>query len=1135
VIEIEPTTLTTEPGIEAPRAIDSAVPTDALDWAAGSLDEPTSAEADPPGPAGVRRSPSAGPPAPDGLDGIDGATVLRALRALRSGNLRVRLPEGEAGLAGSIAEAFNDIVELNRRTADELGRISRAVGREGRIRHRASIGSAGSWARSETAVNQLVFDLTEPMLEVSRVLDAVARGDLSRRMPSEIDGKPLRGQYKRLADTINTMVDQLNAFASEVTRVAREVGTEGKLGGQADVKGVAGIWKDLTDNVNFMAGNLTSQVRNIAAVTTAVANGDLSRKITVNVQGEILELKDTINTMVDQLNSLAGEVTRVAHEIGEEGELGGQADVKGVAGVWKDLTDNINTMSGNLTDRARNIAEVTTAVARGDLSKKITVDVRGEFLAQKNTINTMVDQLNAFASEVTRVAREVGSEGKLGGQADVKGVAGTWKDLTDNVNSMAANLTTQVRNIADVTTAVAKGDLSKKISVDARGEILELKDTINTMVDQLNAFASEVTRVAREVGTEGQLGGQADVRGVGGTWKDLTDNVNQLAANLTTQVRAIGEVATAVTRGDLSRSVQVEAQGEVELLKNDVNAMIQNLRETTRRNQDIDWLKTNIATFARMLQGQRDLRVVGRLLLAELAPLVGIQRGVIYLADLNPEAPTLTLLATYPRHLTPAPAPAIAFGDGLLGQCAEDRRRIHLRDVPAGYATIGTALGGATAREIVLLPIQFEEQTRAVIELASIEELSEIHLAFLDQLSESIGIVLATITANMRAEELVQEQAARVEAEAGLARLRQVVDVMPEGILIADGAGRVYLSNAAAVEIMGVVPDTVSLDNELLGVSGWRRVDGTVHEARDHPLARAVFSGAVVRGEQLIVPNPVTGREVPILVNSAPLKDAQGQSAGGVAVFQDISPLRDLDRQKDEFLAAISHDLKTPATIIKGNAHLLQRALARGDGRTSEEISDGLQTIDESTAQLVRLVDELLDLTRVRMGHDLELDYGPADLVKIARRLADEYQKISPRHTIEVESDLSRLLGDWDEARIERIVANLVSNAVKYSPRGGRITIRVGQEQRDRDEWATLSVRDDGIGIPSAELDRIWEPYYRASNIAGTVSGSGIGLAGTRQIVEQHGGEIDVASQAGDTTFTVKLPLLLEGAFITED
>ena len=766
-------------------------------------------------------------------DGLDGAALLSALRALRNGDLRVRLPEGEAGIAGSVAEAFNDIVELNQRTAQELRRISRAVGREGRISHRVSIGPAGSWARNEAAVNQLVFDLTEPMLEISRVMDAVARGDLSQRMAMEIDGQPLKGEYKRLADTINTMVDQLNAFASEVTRVAREVGTEGKLGGQADVHGVGGTWKDLTDSVNSMAGNLTAQVRNIADVTTAVAKGDLSKKITVDVQGEILELKNTINTMVDQLNLLAGEVTRVAHEVGTEGKLGGQADVRGVAGTWKDLTDNVNTMSLNLTARARNIAEVTMAVARGDLSKKITVDVRGEFLEQKNTINTMVDQLNAFASEVTRVAREVGTEGKLGGEADVPGVAGTWKDLTDNVNSMAGNLTGQVRNIADVTTAVAKGDLSKKITVDARGEILELKDTINTMVDQLNAFASEVTRVAREVGTEGKLGGQADVRGVGGTWKDLTDSVNQLAANLTTQVRAIGEVATAVTRGDLSRSVQVHAQGEVALLKDDVNEMIRNLRETTQRNRESDWLKTNIARFGQLLQGQRDLQMVGRLILTELAPLVGVQRGVFYLANLDGEPSRLSLLATYPRHISPEPAAMIRFGEGLLGQAAEDRRRIHLRDVPPDYASISSALGGAAPRSVVLLPILFEDETRAVIELASIEDLSDIQIAFLDQLGESIGIVLSTITANMRAEDLVQEQAARAEAEYGLARLRQVVDVMPEAILIADATGRVYLSNAAADEIMGTVPESVGIMED--GAPGARRVEGGAHVSGGSP------------------------------------------------------------------------------------------------------------------------------------------------------------------------------------------------------------------------------------------------------------------------------------------------------------
>ena len=452
--------------------------------------------------------------------------------------------------------------------------------------------------------------------------------------------------------------------------------------------------------------------------------------------------------------------------------------------------------------------------------------------------------------------------------------------------------------------------------------------------------------------------------------------------------------------------------------------------------------------------------------------------------------------------------------------------------MPPDYATINSALGGATPRSIVLLPILFEDETRAVIELASVEDLSETHLAFLDQLAESIGIVLSTITANMRAEDLVQEQAARAEAEYGLARLRQVVDVMPEAILIADANGRVYLSNAAAAEIMGVVPETVTLEAD--GALGARRVDGAAYLPTDHPLARAVFHSEVVRGEQLIITNAITGHDVPILVNSAPLSDGQGHPAGGVAVFQDISPLRDLDRQKDEFLAAISHDLKTPATIIKGNANLLQRALLRADGNGSGQISEGLEIIDESTGQLVRLVDELLDLTRLRMGHELELDVGPADLIKIVRRLATEYEKISPRHTIRFDSDAPRVLGDWDEARIERIVGNLISNAVKYSPKGGDISIHVSQEERDNHAWAILVVRDNGIGIPPAEIDRVFEPYYRASNTAGTVSGSGIGLAGTRHIVEQHGGEITVVSEVGDTTFTVRLPLILEPLEILE-
>lgn len=458
------------------------------------------------------------PPKTNGSSSPELHEFLTALQAMRAGDFSVRMASDHEGIVGKIADTFNEIVAANQRMSHELERVGEVVGREGKTRHRVKFGlSSGAWNEMETSVNTLVDDLLWPTKEVTRAIAAVAQGDLLKTVRTEVDGRPLKGEFLESATIVNTMIKQLSVFTSEVTRVAREVGTEGKLGGQAQVSEVSGVWKDLTESVNSMASNLTAQVRNIAEVTIAVANGDLSKKITVDVRGEILQLKEAINTMVDQLRSFASEVTRVAREVGTDGKLGGQAIVPGVAGTWKDLTDSVNAMCGNLTDQVRNIAQVTTAVARGDLSRKITVDVRGEILELKDTINTMVDQLNSFASEVTRVAREVGTEGKLGGQAQVPGVAGTWKDLTDNVNFMASNLTAQVRNIAEVATAIAGGDLSKKITVNVSGEILQLKETINTMVDQLNAFAGEVTRVAREVGTEGQLGGQANVLGVAGT------------------------------------------------------------------------------------------------------------------------------------------------------------------------------------------------------------------------------------------------------------------------------------------------------------------------------------------------------------------------------------------------------------------------------------------------------------------------------------------------------------------------------------------------------------------------------------------------------------------------------------------
>ncbi len=513
--------------------------------------------------------------------------IAEVATAVASGDLSRKITVDVRGEILQLKEAINTMVDQLRSFASEVTRVAREVGTDGKLGGQAVVpGVAGTWKDLTDSVNAMAGNLTAQVRNIAEVTTAVARGDLSRKITVDV-----KGEILELKDTINTMVDQLNAFAGEVTRVAREVGTEGKLGGQASVPGVAGTWKDLTDNVNFMAGNLTGQVRNIAEVATAIANGDLSRKITVDVRGEILQLKETLNTMVDQLNRFAGEVTRVAREVGTEGRLGGQANVPGVAGTWKDLTDSVNSMAGNLTAQVRNIAEVTTAVARGDLSRKITVDVKGEILELKNTINTMVDQLNAFAGEVTRVAREVGTDGKLGGQAQVSGVAGTWKDLTDNVNFMAINLTGQVRNIAEVATAVARGDLSRKITVDVKGEILELKDTLNTMVDQLNAFAGEVTRVAREVGTDGKLGGQAQVPGVAGTWKDLTDSVNSMASNLTGQVRNIAEVSTAIATGDLSKKITVNVSGEILLLKETINTMVDQLNrfagEVTRVAREV--------------------------------------------------------------------------------------------------------------------------------------------------------------------------------------------------------------------------------------------------------------------------------------------------------------------------------------------------------------------------------------------------------------------------------------------------------------------------------------------------------------------------------------------------------------------
>ncbi|MGY8679324.1 HAMP domain-containing protein [Bradyrhizobium sp. UFLA05-153] len=702
--------------------------------------------------------------------------IAEVATAIAGGDLSRKITVDVRGEILQLKDTLNTMVDQLNRFAGEVTRVAREVGTEGRLGGQANVpGVAGTWKDLTDSVNSMAGNLTAQVRNIAEVTTAVARGDLSRKITVDV-----RGEILELKNTINTMVDQLNAFASEVTRVAREVGTEGKLGGQAQVPEVAGTWKDLTDNVNFMASNLTAQVRNIAEVATAIAGGDLSKKITVDVRGEILLLKDTLNTMVEQLRSFAAEVTRVAREVGTEGRLGGQAVVPGVGGTWKDLTDNVNLLAANLTTQVRNIAEVTTAVARGDLSRKITVDVKGEILELKNTINTMVDQLNAFAGEVTRVAREVGTEGKLGGQAQVPGVAGTWKDLTDTVNFMAANLTEQVRGIVKVVTAVANGDLKQNLTVKSKGEVAALGDTINNMTETLATFADQVTSVAREVGVEGRLGGQANVPGAAGTWKDLTGNVNLLAANLTSQVRAIAEVATAVTKGDLTRSIQVDARGEVAELKDNINTMITNLRLTTDVNTEQDWLKTNLAKFTNMLQGQRDLTTVGRLLLSELSPLVNAHTGVIYQIE-NEDSPQLRLLASYAGDGAYPYPQVLQFGDGLAGQCALDKRPRVVADIPTDVVPINSALLRAVPKNLVVLPVLFESQVKAVIELASLASFTTSQMTFLEQLTDSIGIVLNSIEATMQTEGLLkQSQQLAGELQAQQRELRQTNDQLEQ-------------------------------------------------------------------------------------------------------------------------------------------------------------------------------------------------------------------------------------------------------------------------------------------------------------------------------------------------------------------
>ncbi|MET7853184.1 HAMP domain-containing protein [Streptomyces avermitilis] len=1004
--------------------------------------------------------------------------IAQVTTAVARGDLSQKIDVDARGEILELKNTINTMVDQLSAFADQVTRVAREVGTEGRLGGQAQVpGVAGVWRDLTDSVNGMAGNLTAQVRNIAQVATAVARGDLSQKI--DVDA---RGEILELKNTLNTMVDQLSNFAEQVTRVAREVGTEGMLGGQAEVQGVSGTWKDLTQSVNFMANNLTIQVRNIAEVTTAVAKGDLSKKITVDAKGEILELVTTVNTMVDQLSSFAEQVTRVAREVGTDGILGGQAHVPGATGIWKDLSNNVNLMANNLTMQVRNISQVAAAVANGDLTRTVTIEASGEVAQLADTFNTMVKTLSSFADQVTKVAREVGTDGILGGQAHVPGVAGTWKDLTESVNGMASNLTGQVRNIAMVTTAIAKGDLTKKIDIDARGEILELKTTINTMVDQLSSFAEEVTRVAREVGTEGQLGGQARVRDVDGTWRDLTESVNEMAGNLTRQVRAIARVATAVTRGDLNLKIDVDASGEIQELQDYINKMIANLRDTTIANKEQDWLKGNLARISALMQGRRDLDDVASLIMSELTPVVSAQHGAFFLAMPlvdgreggveQEDAYELRMCGSYGYSMGSMPT-SFRPGEALIGTAAQEKRTILVENAPSGYLKISSGLGEAPPAQVIVLPVLFEGNVLGVIELASFTPFTQIQKDFLNQIAEMIATSVNTISVNTKTEVLLKQS-------------QELTEQLRERSAELENRQKALQASNAELEEKAELLAQQNRDIEVKNTE--------IEEARQVLEERA---------EQLAVSM----------------------------------------RYKSEFLANMSHELRTPLNSLLILAKLLAD---NADSNLTPKQVEFAETIHGAGSDLLQLINDILDLSKVEAGKmDVSptrialvqlVDYVEATFRPLtAEKGLDFSVRVSPELPATLHTDEQRLL---------QVLRNLLSNAVKFTdsgavelvirPAGADVPVAIREQLLEagslRDADAGLiafSVTDTGIGIAASKMRVIFEAFKQAD---GTTSrkygGTGLGLSISREIARLLGGEIHAASEPGrGSTFTLYLPL----------